>query len=72
MIRRIIINFAPAFHYYLKSVIMGDFYEVSEVEFFSVVGYDRDVVKMEYEPGNINRQIFCLNNEVIAYRQRGV
>lgn len=58
------------FTYYLVSVITGDSYEVSEDEFFSVVGYDRSLVPMHYNRDNVNRQDFFLDGDLIGYRIR--
>lgn len=44
--------------------------EVSEQEFFDIVGYDRSIVPMKYEPNNVNRQNFFLNDFLIGYRTR--
>lgn len=45
-------------------------YDCSEEEFFSVVGYNRSLVPMHYDKGNINRQNFFLGGTMIAYRER--
>ena len=57
------------FTYYLLDAL-SKAYKVSEDEFFSVVGFDRSVVPMEYDFENINRQNFFLNGRLIGYRIR--
>lgn len=42
--------------------------EVTEEEFFKVVGTDREIVPMRYQEGNVNRQNFYLNDMLIGYR----
>lgn len=44
--------------------------EVTEEEFFKVVGMDREIVPMRYQEGNVNRQNFYLNDELIGYREK--
>lgn len=58
--------------YFLINGLTSEAYEVSEKEFFELVGTDRDVVPMEYEKGNVNRQNFFLDNNIIGYRERQV
>ena len=57
------------FIYYLLDAFSKP-HRVSEDEFFSVVGYDRSIVPMEYDSENINRQNFFLNGRLIGYRER--
>lgn len=58
------------FKYYLVELLTDTPYEVSEDEFFKVVGYNRRVVPMHYDKENINRQNFYMDNTLIAYRVR--
>lgn len=58
------------FKYYLLNVLTNEPCEVSEEVFFSVVGYDRNVVPMHYDKVNINRQNFFLDDTLIGYRLR--
>lgn len=58
------------FKYYLPDLFYGNFYEVSESDFFDVVGTDRNAIPMEYDEGNINRQNFVYKGEIIACRER--
>lgn len=58
-------------HYYLQNMrVEGEFYEVSEKNFWVIVGFDRNLVPMEYEPGNVNRKNFYLDGQLIAYLER--
>lgn len=68
MSRTIYFSSVP-YRYYLIS-ITGKAYEVSENEFFSVVGMNRAAVPMYYDSGNINRQCFYLCGELIGFRER--
>ena len=50
--------------------------EVSEAEFFDLVGFNRDLVPMRYDKNNINRQNFYSEDAVgrefpVAFRIRG-
>lgn len=45
--------------YYFTS-FNGNDYEVSEEEFFELVGYNRRLIPMHYDEHNINRQNFYL------------
>lgn len=56
--------------YYNVSWLSGEVEEVTEEEFFALVGYDRVSVPMRYDSKNINRQNFFLNDYIIAYRER--
>ena len=56
--------------YFLVNVLTNEAHEVSEKEFYDMVGTDRDVIPMEYEKGNVNRQNFFLDNNIIGYRER--
>lgn len=58
------------FKYYLISIITGNGYEVSEEDFFNVVGTDRRTIPMHYDKENINRQNFFLDSTLIGYRVR--
>ena len=58
------------FKYYLLNVITGAPYEVSEEDFFLVVGYNRRLVPMHYDKENINRQNFFMGGNLIGYRER--
>ena len=58
------------FIYYLLDALHKPI-NVSEDEFFSVVGFDRSLVPMEYDKDNINRQNFFLDGRLIGYRERG-
>lgn len=58
-------------HYYLQDMMVeGEFYEVSENDFWIIVGFDRTLVPMEYEPGNVNRKNFYLGGQLIGYLER--
>lgn len=57
------------FSYYLVDA-WGDAYEVSEDEFYSVVGRDRDIIPMSYDSNNINRQNFYCDGLLFGYRER--
>ena len=59
---------AYPFRYFLCGVF-GDF-EVSEKNFFDVVGYDRRFIPMRYAVDDVNRQNFFLGDIIIAYRVR--
>lgn len=59
-----------SFKYYLIEILTNNGHEVSEEEFFSVVGMDRDIVPMKYNKDNINRQDFFLDDVLIGYRVR--
>ena len=56
-------------YYLLEIFSKSEPCEVSEKEFFEVVGTDRSFIPMEYEPGNINRQNFFLDGTLIGYRE---
>ena len=58
------------FKYYLLDLFTNKPYEVSEEDFFEIVGYDRRLVPMHYDKENINRQNFFLGDTLIAYRVR--
>lgn len=58
------------FKYYLTSILLEKSYEVSEKEFFEVIGFDRSLVPMKRDKNNINRQNFFLDNDLIGYRER--
>lgn len=71
MIRGIVIKTVRPWRYFLKSIIMDDFYEVKEIEFFIVAGNGQSSLRVFCDPRNINRQ-FLFNNkkELIGYRER--
>lgn len=56
--------------YFNISWLTGKAEEVTEENFFKLVGTDRRVVPMHYDKENINRQNFYLNDMLIAYRTR--
>ena len=56
--------------YYLTDIFTCEPEEVDEKEFFRIVGYNRDVCPMHYEPNNINRRNFFLNDILIGYIER--
>ena len=58
------------FRYYVQNLLIDEAYEVSEKEFWAVVGYDRSLVTMNYDKDNINRQNFFMDGVLIAYRER--
>lgn len=60
---------SSSFMYYLFDALKKP-HRVSEDEFFSVVGFDRSILPMEYDSENINRQNFFLNGLLIGYRIR--
>lgn len=70
MIKKIVFCGAKDFTYFLSDLFTGEFYEVSDSEFFEIVGTDRDFIPMRYAEDNINRQNFFFNGELIAYRER--
>lgn len=70
MTRVMIYRGSYPFKYYLLEVFTGVPYEVSEDEFFNVVGFDRRIIPMHYDEDNINRQNFFLAGEIIGYRER--
>lgn len=70
MARTIFYQGSYPFKCYLLDILTNEPYEVSEEEFFSVVGYDRSLVPMHYDKDNINRQNFFLDGNLIAYRER--
>ena len=70
MVKTIIYQGSYPFKYYLLELLTDTPYEVSEEEFFSVVGYNRSLVPMHYDKDNINRQNFFLGGTMIAYRER--
>lgn len=70
MVNKILYQGSYSFKHYLIDLLTDSSYEVSEDEFFSVVGYNRNLVPMHYDKGNINRQNFFLDGTLIAYRER--
>jgi len=58
--------------YFLLNAISEEFYEVTETEFFEVVGYDRGIVPMKTDENNINKHNFFLSGEFIGYSIRTV
>lgn len=56
--------------HYLLDILTGKPCKVTEDVFFSVVGYDRQLVPMHYDKDNINRQNFYLDGAMIGYRER--
>ncbi len=58
------------FRCFLLDLFTSEPLEVSEEEFFKVVGYNRGLIPMHYDIENINRQNFFLNDSLIAYRIR--
>ena len=68
---QIIIKKDRPYRYYLKSVIMGDFYEVNEAEFWGIVGHGRhQIVKVCPDAANANRQNYFMNHVLIGYREK--
>lgn len=62
---------SASWRYYLVSLWEGETdEEVSEKEFYSIVGYDRDAVPMKYDESNINRQNFYsgCSGDLVGYR----
>ena len=57
------------FKYYLLDPF-GKPIQVTEEEFFDVVGYDRRIVPMKYSKETVNRQNFYLDEKLIGYRIR--
>lgn len=57
------------FRYFLVD-LFGDVSEVSAKEFNEIVGFNRNIVPMRYDPNNINRQNFFLDGILIGYRER--
>ena len=67
---RIIYQGSYPFKYYLLDLFTNEPSEVSEEEFNSAVGFNRNVIPMRYAENNINRQNFYLGDCLIAYRER--
>lgn len=53
--------------YFFVYPFMGTEIEVSEEDFFALVGYDRDRIPSRYAHGNVNRKDFYKNGVLIAY-----
>ena len=60
---------AGRFVYFLLDLFTEEPEEVTEDEFWDVVGMNRTIVPMEYAPDNINRQNFLLDGRIIGYRE---
>lgn len=58
------------FRYFLLDLFTNEPLEVSEEEFFKVVGYNRGLIPMHYDKENINRQNFFWGDSLIVYRTR--
>lgn len=70
MVEKIIFVDSGNFKYYLPDLFYGNFYEVSEKEFYEIVQMERFAITREYDPENINIQNFVFMGEIIARRER--